>query len=259
MDTIIQINKLNKTFVENGQTIAALTDINLEIERNKFTVLIGPSGCGKTTLLNIIAGFEKPSSGQVFLDGSEIKAPGPDRGYVFQEYALFPWLTTLENIEFGLLHNGYDKKSAEVRAKDFVKLVRLDGFEAAYPHTLSGGMKQRVAIGRSLAYDPKVLLMDEPFGALDAQTKKHMQKELVRIWEQTEKTILFVTHSVIEAVFLADVVVVFTARPGTIKGIVKIDLPRPRSYVEDHYLDHRKRVLELLEEEVEKEISEEEA
>ena len=251
-DAIIQIQDLYKTFTENGKELVALDHVNLDIPRNQFTVLIGPSGCGKTTLLNTIAGFEKATSGSILLDGQPILKPAPDRGYVFQDYALFPWLTVLGNITFGLTHNGWDKKEAEEKAGEYIELVHLQGFEEAYPHTLSGGMKQRVAIARALAYNPEVLLMDEPFGALDAQTRKHMQRELVKILEKEQKTVVFVTHSVIEAVFLADLVVVMTARPGKVKGMVKIDLPRKRSYVEDHYLHYREQILDLLEEEVEK-------
>lgn len=256
MEHIIQISNLYKSFRENGDELVAVDHIDLEIPKNQFTVLIGPSGCGKTTLLNMIAGFEKPTSGEILLNGAPITKPAPDRGYVFQDYALFPWRTVLGNITFGLLHNGWKKPDAELKANELINLVNLEGFQNAYPHTLSGGMKQRVAIARALAYDPEVLLMDEPFGALDAQTRKHMQRELSNILEKKQKTVVFVTHSVIEAVFLADLVVVMTARPGKIKGMVKVNLPRPRSYVEDHYLEHRKQILDLLEEEVEKELKE---
>lgn len=250
----IQIQNLQKVFDFDHKKVVALENLDLDIQEGKFTVLIGPSGCGKSTLLYLLAGFEKPTLGNILLDGKSIEKPGPDRGFVFQDYALFPWKTVLGNIMFGLVHNGWDKKEAEQKALEFIQMVDLKGFEHAYPHTLSGGMKQRVAIARALAYDPKVLLMDEPFGALDAQTKKVMQKELVRIWMQNQKTVVFVTHSVIEAVFLADRIVVFTARPGKIKGIVDVDLPRPRLYTDDAYLDVREKVLSLLEEEVEKEI-----
>jgi NitT/TauT family transport system ATP-binding protein len=253
-ENIIQIRNLYKTFKDNGMELTAIDHINLDIPKNQFTVLIGPSGCGKTTLLNMIAGFEKPTSGEILLDGKPVLKPAPDRGYVFQDYALFPWRTVLGNITFGLIHNGWSKKSAEAKAREFIELVNLKGFEQAFPYTLSGGMKQRVAIARALAYNPEVLLMDEPFGALDSQTRKHMQRELVNIMQKTQKTVVFVTHSVIEAVFLADLVVVMTARPGKIKGMVKVDLPRIRSYVEDHYLEYRKQILDLLEEEVEKEL-----
>jgi len=255
MQNFIEIKDLYKTFTENGKTLTAIDHINLVIPENQFTVLIGPSGCGKTTLLNTIAGFEKPTSGIVQLKGKAITDPGPDRGYVFQDYALFPWLTVIDNVAFGLRHNGFKKNEARDKAQEYVELVNLSGFEKTYPHTLSGGMKQRVAIARALAYDPDVLLMDEPFGALDAQTRKHMQKELNVILEKTHKTVVFVTHSVIEAVFLANVVVVMTARPGKIKGTIEINLPRQRSYVEDEYLHYRQQILDLLEEEVEKEIA----
>ena len=256
MEPIIQIKNLYKSFKENGNELVAVDHINLEIPKNQFTVVIGPSGCGKTTLLNLIAGFEQPTSGEILLNGSPISKPAPDRGFVFQDYALFPWRTVLGNITFGLLHNGWEKPQAEQKAHELIDLVNLQGFENAYPHTLSGGMKQRVAIARALAYNPEVLLMDEPFGALDAQTRKHMQRELSKILEKNKKTVIFVTHSVIEAVFLADLVVIMTARPGRIKGVVSVDLPRPRSYVEDHYLDYREKVLDLLEEEVEKGLKE---
>lgn len=252
MEKIIEIKNVYKTFTENDKELIAIDHVNLEIPRNQFTVLIGPSGCGKTTLLNIIAGFEKPTSGKIFLKNKLVQQPGPDRGYVFQDYALFPWQTVIGNVAFGLRHNGFSKEEAEKKAREYIDLVNLRGFEEAYPHTLSGGMKQRVAIARALAYDPDVLLMDEPFGALDAQTRKHMQKELVNIIQKAKKTVVFVTHSVIEAVYLADLVVVMTARPGKIKGTIKINLPRNRSYVESDYLHYREQILDILEEEVEK-------
>jgi NitT/TauT family transport system ATP-binding protein len=254
-DPIVEIKSLNKTFKSENQTLMALEDINLSIPRGKFVVLIGPSGCGKTTLINLIAGFEKPTSGSILLEGTPIVKPGPDRGFVFQDYALFPWKTVLGNVMFGLVNNGWKKEEARDRAREFIQMVNLAGFEDVYPHTLSGGMRQRVSIARALAYDPKVLLMDEPFGALDAQTRKHMQKELANIWEKTHKTVIFITHSVIEAVYLADMVVVMTARPGKVKAIVNIDIPRPRDYTEDHYLEERKLILSYLDSEVEKEQS----
>ena len=252
MEKIIEIKNVYKTFTENGKELVAIDHVDLEIPRNQFTVLIGPSGCGKTTLLNMIAGFEKPTSGEILLKNKPVQQPGPDRGYVFQDYALFPWQTVIGNVAFGLRHNGFSKKEAEKKALEYIDLVNLRGFEDAYPHILSGGMKQRVAIARALAYDPDVLLMDEPFGALDAQTRKHMQKELVKIIQKAKKTVVFVTHSVIEAVYLADLVVVMTARPGKVKGTIKINLPRNRSYVENDYLHYREQILDILEEEVEK-------
>ena len=188
------------------------------------------------------------------MDGKPIEKPGADRGFVFQDFALFPWRTVLGNVMFGLMANGYDKAEAKDIAMNYIHLVNLGGFEHAYPHTLSGGMKQRVAIARALAYNPEVLLMDEPFGSLDAQTRKYMQGELVKIWEKFHKTVVFVTHSVIEAAYLSDIIVVMSARPGKIKGILETSVPRPRNYVGNDYLSLRKQVLELLDEEVQKEI-----
>lgn len=251
---IIQIENVAKIFGEGDRRVAALTGINLAIPEGEFTVLIGPSGCGKSTLLYLIAGFESPTEGSIILDGKPIKQPGPDRGFVFQDYALFPWKTVLGNVTFGLTQNGWSRRDARDRAMEYIRLVHLTGFEHAYPHILSGGMKQRVGIARALAYEPKVLLMDEPFGALDAQTRKHMQQEMVGIWETTGRTVIFVTHSVIEAVFLGDRIIVMTARPGTVKGSVNVDLPRPREYTEERYLAFRENVLSLLEEEVDKEM-----
>jgi len=247
---IIEMEKVGKVFGADKRRVTALKEVDLRIPAGEFTVLIGPSGCGKSTLLYLVAGFERPTEGRILLDGSPITKPGPDRGFVFQEYALFPWRTVLGNVMFGLLRNGWSRRDARSHAMDYIRLVHLSGFEHAYPHTLSGGMKQRVGIARALAYDPKVLLMDEPFGALDAQTRKLMQQELIDIWQTTKRTVLFVTHSVIEAVYLADRIVVFTARPGTVKGSVPVDVPRPREYTEERYLDIRHSVLDLLEEEV---------
>jgi NitT/TauT family transport system ATP-binding protein len=251
----IELKGVTMVFHNGGKTIQALEGFSLAIPDRKFTTLVGPSGRGKSTLLNLIAGFEKPTSGEILLDGRTIQGPGPDRGFVFQDYALFPWKTVLGNIMFGLTSNGRNKKEAREIAMRYVDLVNLQGFENAYPHTLSGGMKQRVAIARALAYEPDVLLMDEPFGALDAQTRKYMQGELVRIWEKLNKTVVFVTHSVIEAAFLSDIIVVMTARPGKVKGVLKAALSRHRNYTEKGFLSLRKAVLELLEEEMEKEIT----
>jgi len=249
----IQIRNLEKTF-STGKTVTALKKINLDINDNEFAVLLGPSGCGKSTLLYLIAGFEKPTKGTIKLDNKIIKKPDSDRGFVFQDFALYPWRTVLRNVTFGLEMKNTPKQKAIEEAKKYIKMVGLDGFEDAYPHTLSGGMKQRVGIARALVYHPEVLLMDEPFGALDAQTRKHMQMELENIWEQTKKTVIFVTHSVIEAVYLADRVFVMTARPGTIKGVVDVDLPRPRNYTDDKFLNVREKILNLLESEVEKSL-----
>ena len=250
----IEIKNVKKVFGKNAGSILVLNDVTLEISHNKFTTIVGPSGCGKSTLLYMLAGFEKPTDGEIIMDGNPIKPPGPDRGFVFQDFALFPWKTVLGNITFGLTSNGYKKNEAKEIATKYINLVNLSGFEHSYPHTLSGGMKQRVAIARALAYEPEVLLMDEPFGSLDAQTRKYMQAELIKIWDKLKKTVVFVTHSVIEAVYLSDIIVVMTARPGKVKGILQADIPRPRSSTSDDFLSLRKDVLGLLEEEVQKEI-----
>ncbi len=226
---MLLINDINKTYhSEEGDEVLALSDINLEMKDKEFVCFIGPSGCGKTTLLRIIAGLEKPDSGTIILHDEPIKGPGPDRGMVFQEYSLFPWRTVLKNITFSLEMKKVPKSQREDTARQYLELVGLSKFADSYPHELSGGMKQRVAIARALVNDPKVLLMDEPFGAVDAQTRNRLQQELLKIWERDKKTLLFITHSVDEAVYLADRVVVFTSRPGRIKEIFKIDLPRPR-------------------------------
>jgi NitT/TauT family transport system ATP-binding protein len=250
----IAIKNVTKVFGANSDKVVALDGFSLDILNNKFTTIVGPSGCGKSTLLYLLGGFEKPSSGEILLDGKPVGAPRPDRGFVFQDFALFPWKTVLGNVMFGLMQNGYERKEAKEIARDYINLVNLNGFEHAYPHTLSGGMKQRVGIARALAYKPEVLLMDEPFGSLDAQNRKYMQRELTKIWEKLKKTVVFVTHSVIEAVYLSDIIVVMTARPGRVKGIIEANIPRPRDYTGEDYLEVRKQVLDLLEEEVEKEI-----
>jgi NitT/TauT family transport system ATP-binding protein len=226
---LLEVKGVFKLFNANGNQMEALQNINLEIEENEFICFIGPSGCGKTTLLRIIAGLEEPSGGEILLEGRPIKGPGPERGMVFQEYSLFPWRTVLDNVAFGLELKGISKEERHIKARQYLKMVELERFEERYPHELSGGMKQRVAIARALVNDPKALLMDEPFGALDAQTRNIMQSELLRIWEEEKKTIVFVTHSVDEAIYLADRIVIMSARPGKIKDVIKIDLPRPRS------------------------------
>ena len=225
---LLEVRNLSKLYTADGKTTEALKEINLDIKENEFICFIGPSGCGKTTLLRIIAGLDEPSSGGIYLNGELIKGPGPERGMVFQEYSLFPWRTVLDNVAFGPELQGVNKDERYERARQYIKMVDLERFEARYPHELSGGMKQRVAIARALVNDPKALLMDEPFGALDAQTRNIMQSELLRIWEKEKKTVVFVTHSVDEAIYLADRIVILSARPGTIKDIIEIDFPRPR-------------------------------
>ena len=226
---MLSIKNLNKIYhAEEGDEVVALSDINLYVADKEFVCFIGPSGCGKTTLLRIIAGLEKPDSGTLTVNKEPIKGPGPDRGMVFQEYSLFPWRTVLKNITFSLELKKIPKSERDKIAREFLELVGLLEFADSYPHELSGGMKQRVAIARAMVNDPDVLLMDEPFGAVDAQTRNRLQHELLNIWEKKKKTVLFITHSVDEAVFLADKVVVFTARPGRVKEVIDVDLPRPR-------------------------------
>jgi NitT/TauT family transport system ATP-binding protein len=227
---MITIERLSKSFETTRRAShLALSDISLRVDEGEFVSILGPSGCGKSTLLYIVGGFVQPSEGTVAVSGQPVTGPGPDRGPVFQEFALFPWKTVLGNIMYGPLEHGMGKSAAEAKARALIALVHLKGYENFYPKELSGGMKQRVAIARTLAYDPSILLMDEPFGALDAHTRTGMQNELLEIWERDRKTVLFVTHSVEEAVFLSDRVVVLTRSPGRIKETVAINLPRPRS------------------------------
>jgi NitT/TauT family transport system ATP-binding protein len=226
---MIAIERLSKTFESSrGTSHLALSDISLNVAQGELVSILGPSGCGKSTLLYIVGGFVSPSAGTMRVGGKPVTGPGPDRGPVFQEFALFPWKTVLGNVMYGLVEQGRPKAEAEKRARELIDLVHLKGYESFYPKELSGGMKQRVAIARTLAYGPSILLMDEPFGALDAHTRTGMQHELLEIWERDRKTVLFVTHSVEEAVFLSDRVVVLTRSPGRIKEIIRIDLPRPR-------------------------------
>jgi len=230
---MISIERVTKTFeTARSARHLALSDISLDVANGEFVSILGPSGCGKSTLLYIVGGFVPPSIGVVTVDGKPVTGPGPDRGPVFQEFALFPWKTVLGNVMYGLLERGTTKAEAEAKARALIGLVHLDGYESFYPKELSGGMKQRVAIARTLAYGPSILLMDEPFGALDAHTRTGMQNELLEIWERDRKTVLFVTHSVEEAIFLSDRVVVLTRSPGRIKETIKIDLPRPRRRTE---------------------------
>ena len=226
---MISIERLTKTFeTTRSASHLALGELSLDIAEGEFVSVLGPSGCGKSTLLYIVGGFVPPSSGMARVKGKVVTGPGPDRGPVFQEFALFPWKTVLGNVMYGLLEQGVAKVEAEARARALIELVHLQGYENFYPKELSGGMKQRVAIARTLAYGPSILLMDEPFGALDAHTRTGMQHELLEIWERDRKTVLFVTHSVEEAVFLSDRVVVLTRSPGRIKTVVDVALPRPR-------------------------------
>jgi NitT/TauT family transport system ATP-binding protein len=240
----VTIEHVSKVFEKkDGQQMAALKDVNFSIEDKEFICFIGPSGCGKTTLLRIIAGLESATSGEIRLMGEPILGPDPKRGMVFQEYSLFPWRTVLDNIAFGLEMLGMEKDERLNIAEEYLEMVGLTQFRDAYPYELSGGMRQRVAIARALANDPDVLLMDEPFGALDAQTRNMMQLELLEIWEKTRKTIIFVTHSVDEAVFLADRIVMLSSRPGRICEIIPVDLKRPRERTSPEFAELRRHIL----------------
>ncbi len=220
---------VSKWFRSTGQQpVLALDGVDLEVKEGEFLALLGPSGCGKSTFLYTVGGFLRPDSGDITVDGRPVVGPGTDRGVVFQEFALFPWLTVLDNVTYGLREKGLPRDEAVQVARRYLQMTNLNRFEKHYPKQLSGGMKQRVAIARALACDPDILLMDEPFGALDAQTRALMQDELQNIWQQTGKTVLFVTHGVDEAIHLADRIAIFSARPGRIKTQVTVDLPRPR-------------------------------
>lgn len=224
----VKIEDVRKVYdTRNGEMIA-LNGVNLDIMENEFICVVGPSGCGKSTLLNIIAGLLEPSSGRVLCDGEEVKGTGTERGVVFQQYALFPWMTVKKNVMFGLNLKGIKGKEAEDIAMKYIKMVQLEDFVDHYPKELSGGMKQRVAIARAYAVNPSILLMDEPFGALDAQTRTQLQQELLETWEKEKKTCFFITHDVDEAIILAQKVIIMSARPGRIKEIVDIDIPYPR-------------------------------
>ncbi len=242
----IKIENLSKKF--NDRRI--LENINLEVREGEFLCIVGPSGCGKTTLLRIIAGLEKPTTGKIFADDKLVEEPGADRGFVFQQYTLFPWRTVLENVTFGLELKGVPKDEREEIAMEYLKLVGLEDFKDSYPYELSGGMKQRVAIVRALSNSPKVLLMDEPFAALDIQTRNLLQKELLYIWMKTGETIIFVTHNVDEAVFLGDRIVVMSARPGRILQIFEVEIERIRDRIDEDFLALRGEILNLLEKEV---------
>lgn len=243
---MLEFRNVTKKF--NG--FIALENISFRVNDKGFICILGPSGCGKTTLLRLAAGLDQPTSGDIILDGKKIEGPGPDRGVVFQEYALFPWRNVRRNIEFGLEIKGMSGGERKAIVDKYLEIVELAKFADAYPHELSGGMKQRVAIARALANEPKILLMDEPFGALDAQTRNQLQEELLAIWEKEHETILFITHNVDEAVFLAEKIVVLTASPGRIKEIIDVKIPRPRKRTDFEVNRLRDRILSSLAEEI---------
>jgi NitT/TauT family transport system ATP-binding protein len=247
----IELRKVVKIFADpkRGRELLTLDNIDLDIDANDFVCLLGPSGCGKSTLLNIIAGFENSTSGLALVDGNVVDRPGSDRGVVFQQPTLMPWLTAIDNVAFSLKLKGVAKQERQRRAMEFIDLVGLRGFEHHHPAELSGGMNQRVGIARALLMNPRVILMDEPFAALDAQTKLEMQEELVAIWQKHRCTIVFVTHSVDEALVLGNKIVVMTRRPGRIRESVTFDLPRPRDITSHEFNDAKRRVLALIREE----------
>ncbi|MGA2914174.1 MAG: ABC transporter ATP-binding protein [Methanoregula sp.] len=241
------IRDLNQSFPrDDGSRLVVLDHLSFEVQDKEFVCILGSSGCGKTTLLRLIAGLDEAQAGSIILDGEEIRGPNPKVGMVFQEYSLFPWRTVIDNIAFGLEMKGMGKEERYRIAEKYLDLVNLSQFRTSYPSELSGGMRQRVAVTRALALDPVLLLMDEPFGALDAQTRNMLQKELLEIWEKTKKTIIFITHSVDEAVFLADRIIVLTPRPGRICQIFPIELKRPRDRTSVEFAQVRRQVLDLI-------------
>ena len=254
---MVVIDHVEKRYDTGGGDLLALQDIRTTVGEAEFVCLLGPSGCGKSTLLRIVAGLIPATAGRVLIDSKAVAGCGPDRAFVFQDYALFPWMTVEDNVSFGLAARGVPADEQRRKASELLKVVGLGDFAGKYPHHLSGGMKQRVSIARALVVEPQILLMDEPFGALDAQTRSVMQEELLRIWSQYRKTVIFVTHSISEALLLADRVVVMTARPGRVKSEIRIDLPRPRDESEPRMIDLRRRMLGELSVEIARSMQQE--
>lgn len=246
--SVIELKEVSKSFESADRVKAVVDRVSLEVKENEFVVLFGPGQCGKTTMINLIAGLEKATEGQVIVDGKRVNEPGADRGVVYQTTALFPFCTVMGNVEFGPKSRGIDKKTRRKRAQYFIDLVGLEGFEKSYPNQLSGGMRQRVGIARAYCNDPKVMLMDEPFGHLDAQTRYMMEEELEKIWQKEKRTVVFVTNNIEEAIYLADRVILLTNCPTVIKKEYIVDLPRPRSYVDAEFLRLRKEILDNTEE-----------
>ena len=245
----LEVKDLTKIYHSQNGDVTAIDHVNLQVEESEFVMIVGPSGCGKTTLINMIGGLDEATSGQVILDGKKIEGPGPDRGMVFQGYSLFPWLTVLKNVEFGMKMRKVPAEERTRKAMEYIKLVGLEGFENALPKQLSGGMKQRVAIARTLANEPEMLLMDEPFGALDAQTRVVMQELLAKISRETRTTILFITHDIDEAVLLGDRIYVMSRRPGTIREVITSSLPAERNhncFVLPQFLETKKKIMDML-------------
>jgi ABC-type nitrate/sulfonate/bicarbonate transport system ATPase subunit len=246
----LQFSGIRKTFGTPAKEVVAVENLSLQVEDGEFVCILGPSGCGKSTLLFMAAGLEAYSGGTITVDGKRVTKPGADRGMLFQQFALYPWLSARKNVEFGLSLRGVAPEERWRKAKRWLDLMGLTSFADAYPHTLSGGMQQRIAIARLLVNDPNIMLMDEPFAALDAQTRVVLGEELVRVWQESRRTVLFVTHSVDEAILLSDRLVVMTQRPGRIKADLRIELPRPRDPSSDEFNQLRRQVTELLHHEV---------
>jgi NitT/TauT family transport system ATP-binding protein len=246
---VLEVDGVGKSYPTAKGTVRALDDVNFKVHRREFVTVIGPSGCGKSTLIRILAGLDHPTSGKVLLDDKEVTGPGADRGMVFQGYTLFPWLTVKKNVMFGPIERGEGAHKAQADAVQWLRMVGLERFADAYPHQLSGGMKQRVAIARALANQPRILLMDEPFGALDAQTRGQMQSYLQQIWMNVDVTVVFITHDLDEAIYLADRIVVLAAHPGRIAEVIEVPVPRPRTpqqLLEVPFLATRRRLDELI-------------
>lgn len=248
----LTIDNLNQVYTDTytSEHTVAIGDVSFSVPAGEFVSVIGPSGCGKTTVLNVVAGFVEATNGRVELAGSPVVGPGPDRGVVFQDFALFPWKTVLANVAFGLKMAGAGKADRQAKAQEMIDLVGLSGFERKFPHELSGGMRQRAAVARVLATEPSIMLMDEPFASVDAQTRRVLQQEVLRIWELRRTTVLFVTHDVDEAVFMSDRVIVLSSRPSTVQADIEVPIPRPRSWA-DMYNDHdfttiRRRLMGML-------------
>ncbi|WP_210529617.1 ABC transporter ATP-binding protein [Rubellimicrobium arenae] len=248
----VVISGLRKTFEVDGAALTAIERIDLSIPAQQFVSIVGTSGCGKSTLLNMVGGLDRPSGGRILIDGAPVTGPGRDRGFVFQSYTLFEWMTVSGNIRFALEKSALPRSEKEALVGHFIEAVGLRGFENAYPKQLSGGMRQRVAIARALVYRPSILLMDEPFGALDAQTRGMMQELLLKVWEEHRVTVLFVTHDVDEAIFLADRVIILASRPGRVKRDIAVDLPRPRAFdlvTEPRFMALKREILAEIREE----------
>ena len=247
MSSMIEVKNVRKLFInEEGEKNEVLKNVNFHVDKNEFVVIFGPGQCGKTTLLNIIAGLEEATDGEVLKMGETVSGPGPDRAVVFQDILLFPWLTVMQNVEYSMKVRGMDSRMRREEARKYIDLVVLNGFEKAYPVQISGGMKQRVGIARAYCTKPDVMLMDEPFGALDAQTRYLMQDEVIRISSTEKRTVVFVTNNVEEAIYLADRIIIMTDCPSTVLKDIKIDLPRPRSYVDPEFLSLRKEISAML-------------